>query len=95
MDIFFWVFSSRKKCSRIGLATAQLCHNTMEKCIVTQHLWTCSRLLGVSQKKKICYRDLAVVRLDGWETKSRYNSLYHDWGLAWLAGRVTIQSGVS
>ena len=53
--------------------------------------------LGVSQykKKKKLYSDLAVVRLDDWETVSRYNELYRDWGLAWLAGRVTIQLGVS
>ena len=62
--IFYWVFSSSKKmkkkkicvknekkknCSRIDWATAQLCHNTIGNCFVTQHLWACSRLLSVSQ----------------------------------------------
>ena len=39
----------KKKCSRIGWAIAQLCHNTMGNCIVTQHLWACCRFLSVSQ----------------------------------------------
>ena len=38
---------------------------------------------------------IAMGRLKGWETESRYNELYRDWERAWLAGRVTIQLGVS
>ena len=51
MKIIIIIMSEKrkKKCSRIGWATAQLCHNTMGNCIATQHVWACSRLLGVSQ----------------------------------------------
>ena len=45
----------------MGWATAQLCHNTMGNCIVTQQvLRECSRLLSVSQ-----YNNCIVTMLRG------------------------------
>ena len=39
----------KKKVQKMGWAIAQLCHNTMGNCIVTQRaLRECSRLLSVS-----------------------------------------------
>ena len=83
----------KKGCSRIGWATAQLCHNTMGNCIVIQHLWACNRLLSVSQYNYCivtgagagCWKDCVAIhqvycdrRGLGWRIVSQYTPLYWD-----------------
>ena len=46
---------------KMSWATAQLCHNTMENCLVTQQaVWECKKALGCVTIQKL-YRDLGVL----------------------------------
>ena len=64
----------KKNGAEICWATAQLCHNTMGNCIVTQ------QVLGVQWVQLYCN----IVRLDGLESVLQHGIMY----CSWEAGRV-------
>ena len=74
---------NEKKKSAGMQATAQLCHNTMENCIVTQQVLGVKWVVGRVTIQKL-YCDLAVVRLDGLESVLQHGIMY----CSWVAGRV-------